>query len=665
MSDFNKELISKVKVFHAGQLDEGDITEEKYSFLKYIFTKLESTEGDFLDICEEEFADLDCNIDGYYYDEDSNVYNLYLTIYDDHLDDHSTLTEDAANSEYRKIINFVKMVCLGKYIDFGENGFTYEIADSIYKSLTNGAEIIINVVTNYLVPSEYKKDSVEEIEKQTVSFRTYDLEDLQNKLDQVEKTIDELDLEEKFGAPISALRVASNQDFDVYCFTMKGSWLATLYKEDSIRLLEPNVRSYLKRTSKVNAGILETVKTAPEEFISFNNGIAAVATGLVIDRANSILSLTKITKILNFQIVNGGQTTATLFECFKDKLFDNLDKVNAIVKLTVVKNISNSESLIRSISTYSNTQTAIKKSDPPSNLPYYIAIKQLSQKCLSEENGISYMCYFERTNGEYETDFMRNKGAKRFTNANPKDKKFTKIQLATAIDCWEQLPYIACKGSEGNFAFFNDVVKNQLFDPDENYFKNAYATIIIFRKLDKIAKKLKLSVKSNVVSYTLSLISLLYNKQIVLEQIWDKKDLTPELVQVAYDLLPKVHAVIINTPPECPEPRMWARKEKCWSLVQAITTNCYITKSDKKVEFFQKNDALMYIGNDTNFYDASLWLKLLFWDNKNKALNKKQVSMVKNVKTKCDFPGKGLTKKQIEYAKDIFLYAVKCGFKYI
>ena len=471
-----------------------------------------------------------------------------------------------------------------------------------------------------------------------------------------------LDCNENFHCELNALNLISSVDFDVYLLGMKGTWLAELYKQDSVRLLEPNVRSYLKRTSKVNAGILSTVKNNPEQFVSFNNGISAVATNLTLSKTPNHNQLVKIQKIDNFQIVNGGQTTATLYECLKDKLSDNLNEVIVPVKLTVVKNIGNADSFIRDISVYSNTQTAIKKSDPPSNLSYYIQIKKLSQQCLSINGNVGYLCYFERTNGEYDTEFKRNNGPKKFSNTNPKNKKFDKIDLARAINCWEQVPYITCQGREKNFSYFNDVVKNQISSPTEQYFKNAYATVIIYRKLDKLAKKMGLSYKSNVVAHALGLMSYIYDKEIDLNDVWERKELSPALNEIAPKLLTAVHAVIINPPAECPEARMWARKEQCWNLVKRISIDSPIVKTGKKIEFFAKNDALVFISNLENFNNSLTWMKLILWDSKMHVLSKQQISSVKMMRNYGD--SKSLTKKQIDCLKDAFIVAVKGGYQY-
>lgn len=660
MNNFNKELIKNIKLFHSEIND--DIVEDKYSFIKYVFTNLESVSEDAIEIVEEDFEDLNCDIDAYYYDEDSSIYNLYIAIYDDEIDDNAFLNQDDAKRYYDKICNFISKVISGKYSCFDESSFTFSIADEIH-SLLKEVEIVVNVVTNFNIPTAYKKDNNEIIEGVNVSFRTYDLEDLKNKFGQIATESNVLNCSEYFGSDINALQIASNVDFDVYLFSMRGTWLSKLYKEDSARLLEQNVRSYLKRTAKVNAGILDTVKNNPEQFVSLNNGISAVCTKVTLENKMSN-SITKIKELENFQIVNGGQTTATLFECSRDAIRENLKDVIVPVKLTVVKNIGEADSFIRNISVYSNTQTAIKKSDPPSNLPYYVDIKKLSQICISTNGNQNYICYFERTNGEYNTELRRNNSSKKFLLTNPKDKKFDKIDLARAINCWEQLPFITCQGREKNFAFFNENVKNQLFKPDEKYYKEVYATVILYRKLDKIAKKLKLTVKSNVVAHSLSLISFLYDKKINLLEIWELKDIPQYLVGLAINIMPKVHEVIINAPVNHPEPRMWARLEECWNKVKTIKTYLPIEPFENKCEFFKKNDALIFISESRNFYNSTTWIKLLIWDNKYKILSKSQINIVKYMRNYADSPSLTLTKKQNQFLKDIFVSAVKRGYKY-
>lgn len=663
MDNFNKELISKVKLFQSED-DIGELVEEKYSFLKYVFKNLESIDPSNIDICEEEFDALKCNLDGCFYDEDNSTYNLYIVKYNDTNDDNAILTKEEIELEYKKITNFIERILKNNFLEFGEESISFEIAERINKEIKNN-EIVINVISNYLIPSEYQKDGVEEIAGQRVSFRTYDLEDLKNKFSQLNKESVVTDFLELFQSTVTALKISTTPDFDVYMCSLKGEWLARLYKEDSIRLLEANVRSYLKRTAKVNAGILDTVKNSPEEFVSYNNGISAVATDIKVTVDTGVHSkIVSICSIDNFQIVNGGQTTATLYECLKDKLINELQEIVVPVKLTVVKNISNAESLIRNISVFSNTQTAIKKSDPPSNLPFYVTIKQLSQSIVSTVDQQNYVCYFERTNGEYDTEYRRNNGTKRFTLTNPKDKRFTKIDLAIAINAWEQHPDVVCQGKEKCFTFFNANVKTLLKMPDELFFKAAYANIILYRKLDKMAKKMGLTYKSNVIAYTLSLISYVYDKKVDLFAIWELKGIPADVIDVAQELLPKVHSVIENAPREHAEPRMWARKAQCWEAVKKITTTKKIALLETSYEFFTSNEVLTFIEDDNNFFNPVLWMKLLLWNSKYKMLNRKQENMIKFMRTIANSNNSGLTKKQMDYVKDIFFFAVKSGFQY-
>lgn len=663
MDNFNKELISKVKLFQSED-DIGELVEEKYSFLKYVFKNLESIDPSNIDICEEEFDALKCNLDGCFYDEDNSTYNLYIVKYNDTNDDNAVLTKEEIELEYKKITNFIERILKNNFLEFGEESISFEIAERINKEIKNN-EIVVNVISNYLIPSEHQKDGVEEIAGQRVSFRTYDLEDLKNKFSQLNKESVVTDFLELFQSSVTALKISTTPDFDVYMCSLKGEWLARLYKEDSIRLLEANVRSYLKRTAKVNAGILDTVKNSPEEFVSYNNGISAVATDIKVTADTGVHSkIVSICSIDNFQIVNGGQTTATLYECLKDKLIDELQEIVVPVKLTVVKNISNAESLIRNISVFSNTQTAIKKSDPPSNLPFYVTIKQLSQSIVSTVDQQNYVCYFERTNGEYDTEYRRNNGTKRFTLTNPKDKRFTKIDLAIAINAWEQHPDVVCQGKEKCFTFFNANVKTLLKMPDELFFKAAYANIILYRKLDKMAKKMGLTYKSNVIAYTLSLISYVYDKKVDLFAIWELKGIPADVIDVAQELLPKVHSVIENAPREHAEPRMWARKAQCWEEVKKITITKKIALLETSYEFFTSNEVLTFIEDDNNFFNPVLWMKLLLWNSKYKMLNRKQENMIKFMRTIANSSNSGLTKKQMDYVKDIFFFAVKSGFQY-
>ena len=107
---------------------------------------------------------------------------------------------------------------------------------------------------------------------------------------------------------------------------------------------------------------------------------------------------------------------------------------------------------------------------------------------------------------------------------------------------------------------------------------------------------------------------------------------------------------------------MWARKEQCWNLVKRISIDSPIVKTGKKIEFFAKNDALVFISNPENFNNSLTWMKLILWDSKMHVLSKQQISSVKMMRNYGD--SKSLTKKQIDCLKDAFIVAVKGGYQY-
>lgn len=663
MADFNKNLITNVRLFHNDQASE-EYDDLKYSFLLYTLEQIESISPDDITICDEEFKKHNMNIDGYYYDEDSNVYNLIISIYGENNDDESSLDESVFLGEYSKIKTFIEAIQTKKFESLPSSSITKEICEDIFRNLKE-AEIVVTIISNYSIDQSIQKDSIETIGKLNVSFNTYDLVDLKEKFVQLTKESQILDMNEKFGTGVRAIKISSTIDFDVYMCSFKGSWLATLYKEDGQRLLEPNVRSYLKRTQKTNAGILETVKSYPDQFVSYNNGLSSIASNAEVDFNNQVKEWCIINKIYDFQIVNGGQTTATLAECAKDKLNDELNEVVVPVKLTVIKNIVNAPALVSNISVFSNTQTAIKKSDPPSNLKYYIDLKNISNNVsLINSKGKNYICYFERTAGEYDTELRRNNGTVSFQTKNPKDKKFSKIELARSINCWQQLPHIVNLGREKNFDSFNNVVKNQMFDLDEAYFKNAYATIILYRTIDKLCKKQNVTNKSCVVSYTLSYLSYITNKKINLEKIFNEQGISDNLKDIINDIIPRVHKLVIDCPNSCPEPRMWARKEALWVKVKQMGLEYNFKDISNRVEFYPDNEPQMFIDNEDNFNKAILWTKILSWNEKKKVLNRSQEGIVKTAKNKTTYNMPFDTKKQINFAKDVFMICVKAGFPY-
>jgi len=627
------------------------------AFLHFVFPFLEQVDLDLLNDCNEQIPAKNIKVSGYYCNVDENYINIYVSIYNQFAKSGQSILEKEFEGTKSGLDNLIKMIDDNSYREINESRPLYDLCDYIVSHID--MEIILNIVTNYVVPKGYILDGNYKIGIRSIGLRTFDVNDLANKISATFTNTNTLNLLEKFGKGTSAVLISSDNDIDVYLTSFSGEWLAQLYKEDSIGLLSANVRSYLKRTNKVNKEIIETVKESPQEFVAYNNGLSAIATGIQIDN-NVIESLT------DFLIVNGGQTTATLYECKNDRL--DLSKIIVPAKIAIIKNIESSEYLVSNISIFSNSQTAIKRSDPPSNSKFFKTYEDISKTVMARKNMQDYHCFFERTNGQYNTlKKIHTKKSDSFLLLNPEKFKFSKLQLAQAIISWQQMPDLVCKGQEKCFEYFYSIVKDfstQIVD--ENYFKGSYALIIVYRKFDQIIKKLKLQYKSSLIAYTMSYLSLISKKCADLIEIWNNQATGHEFEQMLTIMVQDVYEKLIDSPSNYSDIRMWSRKSECWDHVKTIVKKYELPENEKEWEFLPENAAKTYIEN--NLKNSKMWINLEKWIQINsKSFTESQIYMIHGMPAviyKHDKGMRKMTRKQETFAKSIFLAAVEQGFKF-
>ena len=156
----------------------------------------------------------------------------------------------------------------------------------------------------------------------------------------------EIDLSEDFldykGGPLACVKAPpANPMYDVYLTVLPGSVLAELYDEYGSRLLELNVRAYLQLGGQVNRGMRKTLMTEQSMFLPYNNGISATADA--VETAKAPDGSMVLTKITGLQIVNGGQTMASIHRAKKNRRREHLRRVcpgqshhdsNRLIRLT-------------------------------------------------------------------------------------------------------------------------------------------------------------------------------------------------------------------------------------------------------------------------------------------------------------------------------------------
>lgn len=371
------------------------------------------------------------------------------------------------------------------------------------------------------------------------------------------------------GAQISAIGpFISKGDYEAYIAVLPGDLLADLYAEHGARLLEMNVRSFLQARNRINKGIQQTLKTEPGRFLAYNNGLSITASAVEMDETSSA-----ITALRGFQIVNGGQTTASLHHA-KYRQSVDLSDVRVQAKITVVPDAA-AHDLAPKVSQFANAQNPVRMADFTANNPFHIALETVSRETPAPSTGGTTYWYYERSRGRYADDLAAagDRGEQAdFKRRNPPAQKLTKLDLAKLELTWEQRPNIVALGGEKSFAWYMQSLRetNTTAPPDATFFHDLVAKAILWRTTDRLVAELDLGgYKAQAVAYTLGLLSNRSAQRLDLEGIWDAQSVPDDLQSAIRGLAPLVHAELVSTA-GTRNVTEWAKKDECWEIIREI-----------------------------------------------------------------------------------------------
>lgn len=384
-----------------------------------------------------------------------------------------------------------------------------------------------------------------------------------------------VDFEKMFGESLFAIKAADEDHFESYLCVLPASIISGLYKDFSTRLLEKNVRSFLQFRG-VNKGIRETIRIEPEKFVAYNNGLTITATNGEISFESGQY---KIKSLTDFQIVNGGQTTATIYFTQKDG-FD-ISKVKVMAKINVAKEATDEEleELISNISTFSNAQSRVSKVDLRSRNPQLVRIKSLSESVMTP-SGKKW--FFERAKGEFNTK-MRIAGSNksRLVKEYPTDKRFSKELMAKYYSAWGNQPHLVKKGGEKIFRYFiekltGEGIFKKAININRDFYEELIANVIMFRRLEKIYGSGKNSmgqIRSAVVPYTLSILYMITDDDkkapsFDLLKLWINEGLESDLEAYLTQLLKLVNE-LIKKYSDSDDYGEYSKKEELWKRVSS------------------------------------------------------------------------------------------------
>ncbi len=373
-----------------------------------------------------------------------------------------------------------------------------------------------------------------------------------------------------------------NNDYRTYLAILPGSVLCGIYEQYGPRLLEQNVRSFLQFTGKINKGIRKTILEEPHMFLAFNNGIAATAEEVKI----TILPDNKgkcIGSIKDLQIVNGGQTTASIYHTWK-KYNADMSQIFVPIKLTIIQKQAKYPDTVVRIAEYANTQNKVSAADLSSNRENLVALEKLSRTLWAPPKvGESQQTrwFYERSRGQYKNERIRlgitPSRKVLFDKQNPKSQMFTKENLAKFVNAYKQIivgkkivigPHFVVKGRDKNYNQFLNYNFND--KPDNIYFEDAVALAILFKTTEKIY-----GVKPNsigdlrymIVPYSIAWLGVHLDYKLDLYKIWKNQQISGALQEVLYLIMVKIETFIINNAPGSIHGE-WGKKEECWNFVK-------------------------------------------------------------------------------------------------
>ena len=668
-----------------------NMSNEADEFLSYVTDILISGEefDDFVECYYDGVTRRKANmrIDGYAMDETDGSCCIFIADY------HGPYEEDAVRAEdinvfFKKIRFFVEEATKYElYQELEESTEAYEFARTLYYDIDK-----ITKFRFYLLTDAYNKQRKKNIKDAEVSgkivelnvwdvTRIFDVVNSKTQKESVEIKLSDYDYDgipcvkaveyENVIADIEVVPKYDEEDdkpenvitYASYLAVVPGQILNDLYLEYGSRLLEGNVRSFLSVRGKVNKSIQNTIKNYPEMFFAYNNGIAATASEIDTEMTTEGL---RITRIKDLQIVNGGQTTAsianTILGARKDENID-ISRLYVPMKISVLEH-SMSERIIPKISEYSNSQNKVDASDFFSNHPFHIRIEDYSRKTPAPAingNQFQQYWYYERTRGQYNQGKMKFKPKssqmKQYETRYPESQVIKMVDLAKYMEIYNEAPNIVSMGKQAIVKVFAEETKKQWAKSDADfnnyYFKRVVALAILFKSTDDIIKqskwyKAKHSYKANVIAYSMSILfhhirTATKGYELDFMQIWNQQRISSELDVQMRILCNEVYEFITRSDRLTENVTQWCKQAKCWERAQSnnwtfnvsfqkilvsketINTEEKEAKEERKVA--NEVDALKFIITAGSEY----WKNVLEWSDSRRLLSDMEKSILKMI----------------------------------
>ena len=483
-------------------------------------------------------------LDGYSYEGMQKELILIVSQYDSFETDEN-LTKTDVDKLAKYALNFLLYKELIRE-EAEESTSIWDLSDKLHYLWKNIELIKIIVITERTVSKLIKKIDSNDFEGRKVSFsvwgldRLHEVSESKNSRENTEIVFDDYGV---VGIEAIHAAFADENDYQAFMAVISGNVLADLYNDYGASLLEGNVRSFLMNRGKVNRGIRGTIIENPSMFFAYNNGIAATASNIETEYVSGKLLIKKID---NLQIVNGGQTTASIFNVKYVEKKGNLDLINVPMKISVINDEEKADKLIPRIARFANNQNRVSASDFFSNHKFHRTMENISRRLLApavDGNQFGTYWFYERARGQYNQPMMKMTQAqkKSYKLKNPKSQIITKTDLAKYYHSMHQKPDLVSLGAQRNFIKFADIITRE-WNNDENkfnhqFYKEMVVVAIIFRHVEKLVSNsdwYQNAFRANIVTYTIALLFYLIEKNhqdktLNFEAVWKQQSVPAHL----------------------------------------------------------------------------------------------------------------------------------------
>lgn len=534
---------------------------------------------------------------GFDYDEERKILSV-LTHEFFQEDEIETLTKSIVDKKFNRLNNFVIKSCEGMYKQLEETSPAYSMSYNIFKRF-NGKEISkfkFFLLTDGKITKNYKESKNYSTSDFSVETRIIDIEYLF-------RNYNSKNADSSFEVEIEApyLKIPTDSEvYTSYLTFLNGNQIYDIYDKYGQRLLEQNVRTFLQFRGNVNKGIKNTISGSPSDFFAFNNGVTATASKAEMNNG-------KITKLDNFQIVNGGQTVSSIYAAKKNEKID-VSQVVVQMKLSVIDGGDTHSDFVSKVAEYANTQNKVNKSDFFSNSPFHKDMKAYSSRLwVKPQTGSQKMTrwYYERVRGEYlnEQLYLTKAKQKQFMLENPKNQLIDKTFLSKSENAWLQKPYIVSRGAQycfGDFAnYVGDLLEKNQMAITENYYRDAISRIILFRTIEKMVSQASWysgGYRAQTVAYTVSFLSYWLEKQKAyfnFDLVWEEQAINEKLYSVIEIIAGAIHKDINNPPYGHSNVSQWCKRQDCWEKIKTLNLNIVLPKAylkDKEEAMYEKKE---------------------------------------------------------------------------